>query len=489
MSATTYAGPERRQHPRKTIEALADISFGSNNRGVVLDVSEGGLRFRTLALVPKAGTLHFWFSAEGHRVDAQGEVAWIDETQKTGGLRFKVLPPDARGQIRNWVSLSTMALTEGELVPPPLPSLGRVDKTNVVSTSAPREERLQSKKASLPVGGFSRGLVSGFLISSLAGAVIFLYIDRRQLGESLIKVGERLSAKSSPQTTSQTQAPIPFAPIEGPASPSLRIPANPQQRKVELTEPAILVSGIYPAISLPMTEIGRGPSLVPAEPAGSGRLETANNSSPNAPVADAGLEQPSTDAPEEAPNAAAISASKKYLDVSDFRQEAAADKSRDSLEQLGFHASVSRKSHLWMSSYRVLVGPYTNDEDVEIAHNDLESHGFHLHSRARRSRKFILPLLTLAGTDTVVRDCIISWDSNSSAATVAFLKGENVVSKTQGRWVKKGVTYKVDAVLSAKSDRGPQTLLEIQCHGMNQALVFDETKPVRYFIPPYRSGL
>ena len=170
-------------------------------------------------------------------------------------------------------------------------------------------------------------------------------------------------------------------------------------------------------------------------------------------------------------------------------KKAAAEKMSDTLGQSGFHASVTRKGHLFMSSYHVMVGPYNSDTEVETARNDLESHGFRPESHSRLSRWFVLPAMTLADKDTVVKDCMISWDSNSSAATVTFLKGKSVVLTAQGKWVKRGVSYKLDAVVSDSKKPGPLTLLEIQCRGMNQALVLDDASPVRYFVPPFRASI
>lgn len=490
MSASCYSGPERRQAPRTTVEALAYISFGPDNGGIVLDVSEGGLRFRAIAPVNATETLRFWFSAEGYRVDAEGEVAWVDETRKAGGLRFKALAPDAREHIRRWVSQPGPALVAaGSPVSPSLVAGGNQDgKALLPDMVRSVDERLQETRVRMPLGTFSRGLLSGVVVSSLAGAAILLHLERRQFGESLIQIGQRLAAKSPAQTMSRESATNSLEASEELASPSTQA-AGAKRSKAEFTEPAVVISGISPTTFLPMLDMARGPALVPSEPAASPQPEppaASNNATPGlTPEAENHLVS-AENTLEADPNNSAFS--KKYLDVSDFRQKASADQTRDTLGRLGFHASVTRMGHLWMNSYHVVVGPYTSDEEAETARNDLESSGFHPRSHARRSRRFVLPLLTLAETDIVLKDCIISWDSNSSAATVSFVKAGNVVSKAQGRWVKRGVTYNLDAVVSTSNQHGPLTLLEIQCHGMNQALVFDGSKPVRYFIPPYRSG-
>src|ERR1700688_2807852 len=96
--------PERRQNPRTKVAALAYINFEPNNGGIVLNVSEGGLCFQTVAISQSTGTLRFWFSAEGHRVEATGELAWMDERRQTGGLRFGALPAETSEQIHSWIS-------------------------------------------------------------------------------------------------------------------------------------------------------------------------------------------------------------------------------------------------------------------------------------------------------------------------------------------------------------------------------------------------
>jgi hypothetical protein len=81
---------------------LTYINFEPNKGGIVLNVSEGGLCFRT-SIVQQTGTLRFWFSAEGHRVEAAGELVWTDELRERGGLRFAVLPSETLEQIRCWI--------------------------------------------------------------------------------------------------------------------------------------------------------------------------------------------------------------------------------------------------------------------------------------------------------------------------------------------------------------------------------------------------
>jgi hypothetical protein len=98
---------ERRVNIRRAPEHLAYLSLPLDNGGIVLDVSEGGLRFHTIARVEADGPIHFRFAIDSAaRTKAVGELTWIDETGKTGGLRFTELPDEVREQIRDWVRLS-----------------------------------------------------------------------------------------------------------------------------------------------------------------------------------------------------------------------------------------------------------------------------------------------------------------------------------------------------------------------------------------------
>jgi len=94
---------ERRLSVRKMPEHLAYLSLPPNNGGIVVDVSEGGLAFCAIAPVKADGPIHFRFAIDSAtRIKAVGELAWIDETGKNGGLRFTQLPEGVREQIRIW---------------------------------------------------------------------------------------------------------------------------------------------------------------------------------------------------------------------------------------------------------------------------------------------------------------------------------------------------------------------------------------------------
>ena len=104
-SPATAAISERRQSPRLTLAKLVYIHLEPESGAIVLNVSEGGLGFHAVAPVTQTGAIRFWVSLNmNQRVEASGQLAWTDESRKTGGLRFTALSEGARQQIRKWMN-------------------------------------------------------------------------------------------------------------------------------------------------------------------------------------------------------------------------------------------------------------------------------------------------------------------------------------------------------------------------------------------------
>ena len=195
--------PERRQDARTTVNRLAYINLESNNGAIVLNVSNGGLCFHSVDPVRRSETIRFWFLDHNHRIEADGKLAWMDETRKTGGLQFTTLPTEARAQIRDWISQPAAPRTAGGKPAQPhsstseLPNLNasHLNKNAVRNNSVPREVRSANLKARALWSGFSGGLVFGILISALVAGAFLLHAYRREFGKSLIRWGERLEAR------------------------------------------------------------------------------------------------------------------------------------------------------------------------------------------------------------------------------------------------------------------------------------------------------
>jgi len=481
--------PERRQTPRTIVNRLAYINLESNNGAIVLNVSNGGLCFHSVDPVQRSETIHFWFLDHNHRIEADGKVAWMDETQKTGGLRFTALSTEGRLQIRDWISRpATPPPASGRPAPSrsspselPAFNASRPDRNAVGDSSAPLEAPSPNIKAPALLSGFSGGLVFGILVSALVAAAFLLHAHRREFGNSLIQLGERLGAKYQPQTVS----PAPNAVSPAPKATPLpeRVPIHPltksvrpQQAKIEVPPPvsvtraptitasatatAPAISSQPPPTSLPTTSIEPDASHISDKVGTVPELGTASHPSGHA---------------EDPREETAGSSSTRFLEVGKFHDVIWADKATDRLTQLGFHAIVIHRGHLWMNSYQVLVGPYGSEAEAEAAHQNLVSRGFKPRSYERGSRTLtFLSRLTVNGTHMPVGNFVISWESYIPDAIVKFEKDGSVLGTTEGKWVRRGVKYADDAVVYRKNSDGSRTLLEIRFAGMSQALVFDK---------------
>jgi hypothetical protein len=491
--------PERRQAPRMTVEGLTYISLEPGNGGMILNVSEGGICFRAAVPVLKTGTLHFRLSEPNVRIEADGELAWSDETLKKGGLRFTNLSAETRRQIRHWINQPAMLRTADYRYAPPLPSprespevgSSRPNAKTVRSSATAEVLSLKIKIRGL-LRGFTGGLAAGLLISALLGAAFFLYVNRERFGESLIRWGERLGARSrlqtvpaephpgpqEPSTTasslSAVPAPIPVyrsdepvpqpTPKAGKSDPVKLEPMVPV-RSVPIPRADAVISPALPPASLPVIPIAPTSNLNPSVFASA--PPTANFSSNRIETSkEAGIEL----------------ASERYLEVGKFKERFRADQTTDRLGQLGFPAIVTQRGHLWMSSYYVLVGPYGNDREVKAAHKGLMSRGFKPRSFERGSRNFSLRsafklngILTLNGIPIPFGDYSVSWESYASDAVVKFDDKRNVVITTEGKLVKSRDWHHNNAFVYKINADGSRILLEIRFAGTNQTLVFGKS--------------
>jgi cell division protein FtsN len=484
--ASPTLSPERRQAPRTTVDRLAYINLDSNNGAIVLNVSGGGLCFHSAAPIQRSETIRFWFSEDHHRIEAEGRLVWMDEKQKTAGLRFTNLSAGARLQIRNWMNQpakpatvaarTTMSISSSQSV---APSVKRPERS---ASSAPVEGRTPSLKALAVLSGFSAGLVFGILVSAVLAAAFLLHTHRREFANSLVQLGERLGAKPQAQAVPPLQQPPP-----APASSSSRGSIAPQKQL------AIKADNPGPVKPVPPAPV----SLVRPSSATARTVETApTTSSPPPTSSPKSVAQPEPgDVPVEigrAPNLESARHSNDrvvdstaedtkpqlttYLEIGKFHEVTWANEATNKVQQLGFPATIVHKGHLWINSYQVLVGPYSNDSDVKWAHAYLQAHGFTPRAYERGSRTFWFPAgLTFHGTRIPVNECVVSWESYVTDAIVKFEQGGSVVATTEGKWVARAAKYEQNAIVYRKNGDGSRTLLEIRFAGMSRALVFGES--------------
>lgn len=194
--------PERRQVPRTAMERLACINLEPDNGGIVLNVSPDGLCFHSIAPVAKNGPLHFSLLEQTRRIAACGELTWTDEIQKVGGIRFTTLTDEAREQIQNWISQPAalpveLKPTVGSVLLKAFPTfrvrrpVADPDSGSPLDTAA----AFPKIRVRIKLSGFARGLATGLLISLLCMSVFVSYTQRGEIGQSLIRLGQRLSGE------------------------------------------------------------------------------------------------------------------------------------------------------------------------------------------------------------------------------------------------------------------------------------------------------
>jgi PilZ domain/SPOR domain len=530
--------PERRQLPRMTVNGPAYVNLDPNNGGVILNISEGGLCFQSTAPIQRTETIRFWFSYRhpiqgftsgadaptkgvSRFIEVGSELAWTDHTRKTGGLRFTNLPADSREQIRNWIRQSSLVAVNGKaaLAPPKSRFSAAQQSTSnaawrAYAGLAALFQHIRSQKRWT---GFSGGVLAGVLVSALVVAVSSFLTHSHALGDTFIRLGERLGGRSlsepiSPQPQPQANAQQPRSLLPEPVEPEFST-IRPEPRTVTaasirtpLQEKIISTAAQVPT---PTTTIAATPV---ANKSSAVKLEAASPttpppSAPNfkpsdtpsftsttaqppppgigfTPSSDPGTSLLRSTASEMAwasrpalhvepsKTDGIVMRSEKYLEVGKVKEKLLADKTIDKLSQLGFPATVIQRSRLWGKYYQVLAGPYAGDREAEAAHKDLTSLGFTPRSYERGKRDFTLPpALKLVSTRLPVGECVISWESYTPDAIVK-IEGRDIAVTVEGKWVKRGAKYTQDAIGYQKNRDGSRTLIEIHFAGMTQTLVF-----------------
>jgi trimeric autotransporter adhesin len=113
---------ERRRTPRTKPVGLTYVKLEPDNGGRLLDVCESGIGFQVVAPVEESGRIQLWFvlDAASH-IEVSGELAWIDDSRRSGGLKFTRPSKQARQQLRDWLSSQQpeATATDEQLASPP----------------------------------------------------------------------------------------------------------------------------------------------------------------------------------------------------------------------------------------------------------------------------------------------------------------------------------------------------------------------------------
>jgi hypothetical protein len=243
---------ERRTAKRISPKELAYIRFEPDGGGFVLNASEHGLAFHAAAPLRQSGTLHLCVSPNPEqRIQLSAEIAWLDHTHKSGGMRLREMPGESRDQIRRWLSPAaaprakqleflsagwttdslhrtppferdmatglppSAALAPASLVIPEVVSaLSGSRKVSSPARSVFPELRLPENLALRPNPGRRRGVAMAFLVLAFAFvSILMVQSFRTEFADVLIRAGEKIKggteaqAGPSPSAAAQPAAP------------------------------------------------------------------------------------------------------------------------------------------------------------------------------------------------------------------------------------------------------------------------------------------
>ena len=492
---------ERRRSPRMTVNGTAYVNLCPDNGGIILNISEGGLSFESRAPIERTGTIRLWLSYRSRPIETDAdrlckdqehitrvsrvievgsELRWRDDTRKRAGVSFTNLSDKTRRELREWMGQGALVCINVGPTP-----LTKTYKTPWRLGFARFATSLWKILAVRPGGGFSRGVMTGILVSVFVVAIFSVFTHRRELrihlGNSLVQLGEQLKVRSSALTNSEE--PGRSAPALQPVSQvsnstplgleTVAAPIQPPQLEsspkiTQRTEKSQYRNLENAASGTPTERFAASRPLIP-------RIDVTPITDPDTSL----LPAPETELTnrlgfynESLKVEGALMGSEKYLEVGKFKQKPLANDQISRLSQLGFPAKLIQQPHFAGTSYQVLVGPYRSDAEAEAVHTNLASLGFTPRSYERGTRDFRLLLpFEVDSRRLPVGDCVISWESYRPNAIVKFEgdKGSHVI--VDAKWVKRGARYGQDAVVFRKNRDGSFDLHEIRFYGMAEALL------------------
>ena len=117
--AGSSKNPERRHAQRNRPEQLVYVDLGPFNGGIMLNVSEGGFRFCAVSPLRPNEKIHFVFAVDRtRRLEGTGQLEWTEENGKVAGLRFTDVSEEFRREIRQWLTKSQPSVGAGrEFIP------------------------------------------------------------------------------------------------------------------------------------------------------------------------------------------------------------------------------------------------------------------------------------------------------------------------------------------------------------------------------------
>jgi hypothetical protein len=104
-TCNSVAPPERRLHVRQRVEAIIYLDIGADNGGMVMNLSEEGMRFQAVGPLDKQGELRLRSKLPSFqmRIDAAKQIAWLSNLKRKAGVRFLDAQSEGAVQIQEWI--------------------------------------------------------------------------------------------------------------------------------------------------------------------------------------------------------------------------------------------------------------------------------------------------------------------------------------------------------------------------------------------------
>jgi hypothetical protein len=505
--------PDRRHAPRTKLDQVAYIQIEPDKGAIVLNASGNGLGFHSMAPVDPTAPLRFSVQEQNRRVDICGELVWTDDFQKIGGVRFDTLSIEAREQILDWIRKSCPAPVErSTLGAALLKALPINDSRRSVLSFKPA--LAWWKPGRLKGSGFSRGLVSGFLLSLLGfSVVLFCYAYRGDFGELLVRLGERLGAnrdagaalRSVPSaavpansTAAVKEVPIFETKSASAATPGKHDVSSGYDKELSTTS----VPTRIPSPALRTQPMSAMPDLAKAKTSETKIPGAKNSGSTQRQPIPAAISPPSINAVISAVKGAQFSTSgadqvatlmrgqtalpvavavsplngrsdiQMFFEVGRFKKGWMAQDLSNKVAQLGIRTSVVQRGHFWMSSYQVLAGPYDNEAAEKQLRDQLLSHGYDPRPYERGSRDFSFrSRVNIRNSELPTGDFDIAWETYVADTKVKFMQGRYLVAAIEGKWVHSNSKFLNNEYVYQIQPDGSRPLQELHFAGMDRALV------------------
>jgi len=239
--------PEKRRFVRKRTDQLLYAEFGPDNGSILLNLSEDGCSFQSIAPV-REDELRFTFSVgDGRKLAGTGCMAWSEPSKKTGGLRFIDPSPELRKQVREWLE-GTPVTMDGKLNPAAVESEAKRRRKKLREEARLKAQRQKSQNegstavetpvvtpAASPLFAQtsndlllhtdSRNSTPAAVWRGVAGLMIMalvltaLVTHRRELGHVMVSFGSSLAGEDQKSSPAPNEVP-PTAPVNTNAAPA-----------------------------------------------------------------------------------------------------------------------------------------------------------------------------------------------------------------------------------------------------------------------------